>query len=172
MIRYVLFYLLISLAGEKVCLAWFWNHFFALSKSAESATLCSPALLDHNSNLSSQMATKWCTKLEVALKKCPMTFHSSNLKATWEMMGQKIANFDKNWKFLDCNSILNTHIDQMMPDAWNSIEQVLYCFSRSFIKFQGQTKKANFYSNWAFLGCNSSLNIAMAIKEVPCCFYC
>ena len=34
MIRYVLFHLLISLAGEKVCSAWFWNHFFALSKSA------------------------------------------------------------------------------------------------------------------------------------------
>ena len=28
MIRYVLFDLLISLAGEKVCLVWFWNHFF------------------------------------------------------------------------------------------------------------------------------------------------
>ena len=34
MIRYVLFELLISLAGEEVCSAWFWNHFFALSKSA------------------------------------------------------------------------------------------------------------------------------------------
>ena len=34
MIRYVLFHLLISLAGEEVCSAWFWNLFFALSKSA------------------------------------------------------------------------------------------------------------------------------------------
>ena len=34
MIIYVLFHLLISLAGEDVCSAWFWNHFFALSKSA------------------------------------------------------------------------------------------------------------------------------------------
>ena len=34
MIRYVLFRLLISLAGEEVCSAWFWNNFFALSKSA------------------------------------------------------------------------------------------------------------------------------------------
>ena len=34
MIRSVLFHLLISLAGEKVCSAWFWKHFFALSKSA------------------------------------------------------------------------------------------------------------------------------------------
>ena len=34
MIRYVLFELLISLAGEELCSAWFWNHFFALSKSA------------------------------------------------------------------------------------------------------------------------------------------
>ena len=37
-----------------------------------------------NSSSNTPMATKWCTKLEVALKKCPIVFqgHPSNLKVT------------------------------------------------------------------------------------------
>ena len=37
-----------------------------------------------NSSLNSPMATKWCTKLEVALKRCPIVFqgHPSNFKIT------------------------------------------------------------------------------------------
>ena len=37
-----------------------------------------------NSSLNSPMATKWCTKLEVAEKRCPIVFqgHTSNLKVT------------------------------------------------------------------------------------------
>ena len=37
-----------------------------------------------NSSLNTPMATKWCTKLEVALKKCPIVFqgHPSNFKVT------------------------------------------------------------------------------------------
>ena len=39
---------------------------------------------DCNSSLNSPMATKWCTKLEVAQKRCPIVFqgHSSNFKVT------------------------------------------------------------------------------------------
>ena len=39
---------------------------------------------DCNSSLNKQMATKWCTKLEVALKRCPIVFqgHPSNFKVT------------------------------------------------------------------------------------------
>ena len=39
---------------------------------------------DCNSSLNSPMATKWCTKLEVALKRCPIVFqgHPSNFKVT------------------------------------------------------------------------------------------
>ena len=42
------------------------------------------AFPDSNSSLNSPMATKWCTKLEVALKRCPIVFqgHPSNFKAT------------------------------------------------------------------------------------------
>ena len=39
---------------------------------------------DCNSSLNKQMARKWCTKLEVALKRCPIVFqgHPSNFKVT------------------------------------------------------------------------------------------
>ena len=42
------------------------------------------AFPDCNSSLNSPMATKWCTKLEVPLKRCPIVFqgHLSNFKVT------------------------------------------------------------------------------------------
>ena len=46
--------------------------------------------------------------------------------------------------------------------------EVPYCFSRSYVKFQGHTalKIVEFDPNWAFPDCNSSLNSPMAMK---CC---
>ena len=70
----------------------------------------------------------------------------------------------------------------MMHKAWSSIEEVPYCFSRSYVKLQGDTAKKiiDFDPNWAFPDCNSSLNSPMARKwciellssivEVPYCF--
>ena len=56
----------------------------------------------------------------------------------------------------------------MMHRAWSSIVEVPYCFSRSYVKFQGQTalQIVEFDLNWAFPDCNSSLNSPMAMK---CC---
>ena len=56
----------------------------------------------------------------------------------------------------------------MMHKAWSSIEEVPYCFSRSYIKLQGHTalKIVELDPNWAFPDCNSSLNSPMAMK---CC---
>ena len=56
----------------------------------------------------------------------------------------------------------------MMHRAWSSIVEVPYCFSRSSVKFQGHTalKIFEFYPNWAFPDCNSSLNSPVAMK---CC---
>ena len=56
----------------------------------------------------------------------------------------------------------------MMHKAWGSIEEVPSCFSRSSVKLQGHIalKIVEFYSNWAFPDCNSSLNLPMAMK---CC---
>ena len=56
----------------------------------------------------------------------------------------------------------------MMHRAWSSKVEVPYCFSRSYLKFQGHTalKIVEFYPNWAFPDSNSSLNLPMAMK---CC---
>ena len=56
----------------------------------------------------------------------------------------------------------------MMYSAWSSIVEVPYCFSRSYVKFQGHTalKIVKFEPNWAFPDSNSSLNSPMAMK---CC---
>ena len=56
----------------------------------------------------------------------------------------------------------------MMHKAWSRIEEVPYCFSRSYVKLQGHTalKIVEFDPNWAFPDCNSSLNSPMAMK---CC---
>ena len=56
----------------------------------------------------------------------------------------------------------------MMRRVWSSIVEVPYCFSRSYVKFQGNTalKIVEFDPNWAFPDCNSSLNSPMAMK---CC---
>ena len=56
----------------------------------------------------------------------------------------------------------------MMQQAWSRTEEVPYCFSRSYVKFQGHTalKIVEFYPNWLFPDCNSSLKSPMAKK---CC---
>ena len=56
----------------------------------------------------------------------------------------------------------------MMHKAWSSIVEVPYCFSRSYVKFQGHMalKIVKFDPNGAFPDSNSSLNSPMAMK---CC---
>ena len=56
----------------------------------------------------------------------------------------------------------------MMHIALSSIVEVPYCFSRSYVKFQGHTalKIVEFDPNWAFPDSNSSLYSPMAMK---CC---
>ena len=56
----------------------------------------------------------------------------------------------------------------MMHRAWSSIVKVPYCFSGSYVKFQGHTalKIVEFDPICAFPDCNSSLNSPMAMK---CC---
>ena len=47
------------------------------------------------------------------------------------------------------------------------LEEVPYCSSRSSVKFQGHTanKIVDFYPNWVFPDCNSSLNSPLAMKN-------
>ena len=65
------------------------------------------AFPDCNSSLNSPMATKWCTKLEVALKRCPILFSRSYVKFQGHT-ALKIVEFDPNWAFPDSISSLNS----------------------------------------------------------------
>ena len=118
---------------------------------------------DCNSSLNSPMAPKWCTKLEVALKRCPIVFqgHPSNFKVTQDKKSPILTR-------IECFRIVTSvSIHRwMMHKAWSRIEEVPYCFSRSSVKFQGHTAKkiVDFDPNWPFPDCNSSLNSPMAPK--------
>ena len=75
-------------------------------------------------------------------------FPRSNFKVTWD---KKIASFDPNWAFPYCNPNFNSLANgfEMMRKAGSSIEEVPYCFSRSFIKSQGHTGQK---SIWIWFG--------------------
>ena len=127
------------------------------------------AFPDCNSSLNIPMALKCCTRLNVVKKRCPNVFqcHPSNFKVTRD---KKIANFDPNWAFPDCNSSLNTPMAFKCCTKFNVIyiKNVPYRFLRSSINFQGNAgpKSANFDPNWTFPGSNSSFNKPMGLK---CC---
>ena len=90
------------------------------------------AFPDCNCSLKSLMATKWCSKLDVAQKGCSIVFQGHPLNHT----EQKIADFYLNWTIPDCNSKLLTSGFEMMYKAWLRIKEVYNCFSRSSIKFK------------------------------------
>ena len=82
-------------------------------------------------------------------------------------MAKKIIDFDPNWPFPDCYSSLKfTNGYEMMHKACSSIEEMPYCFSRWYVKFQGHIalKIVEFDPDWVFPDCNSSLNSPMAPK--------
>ena len=82
--------------------------------------------------------------------------------------GQKIDDFDSNWAFPDCNSSLNSKMKayEIMHKAWSGIEDVPYCFSRSFVNFVGHTGGNIDYLApiLAFPDNNSNLNKWMDMK--------
>ena len=85
---------------------------------------------DSNSSLNTPMATKWCTKLEVALKRCPIFF--SRLSVNFQgHTALKIVEFDPNWAFPDCNSSLNS------PMAMKCYTKLETAKERCPIVFQG-----------------------------------
>ena len=88
------------------------------------------AFPDCISSLESPMATKWCTKLEVALKRCPIFFSRSSVKFQGHT-ALKIVEFDPNWAFPDCNSSLNS------PMAMKSCTKLETAKDRCPIVFQG-----------------------------------
>ena len=110
------------------------------------------AFPDSNSSLNSPMAMKCCSKLGTAKEECPIVFegHPSNFKVT-----------------RDKTSLILTQIGRFRTIGRSQLSNPsdLPC-SRSSIKFQGNTaiKSAAFDPDWAFPGCNSSLNSPMATK--------
>ena len=65
------------------------------------------AFPDCNSSLNSSMGTKWCTKLEIALKMYPIVFQGLLLSLKVTRL-KNIIDFDPNWAFPGCNSSLNS----------------------------------------------------------------
>ena len=96
------------------------------------------AFPDCNSNLNSPMATKWWTKLEVALKRCPIVFqgHPPNFKVTW---GKKSSILTRTECFRTVTPVWIHWWIEMMHKVWCSIEEVPCYFLGSSIKFQGHT---------------------------------
>ena len=79
----------------------------------------------------------------------------------------KLVEFDQDWAFPDDNSSLNSPmVMKWCTKLGSCIEEVPYCFSRSYVKLQGHTvnKIVDFEPNWAFPDSNSSLNSLMAWK--------
>ena len=72
-----------------------------------------------------------------------------------------------------------TNVYEMMRKAWVGIEDVLYCFSRSSVKFQGHRRQkiVKFDPIWTFPDSNSNVYSLMAakwcidIEEMPYCFW-
>ena len=123
------------------------------------------AFPDCNSSLNSPMGTKRCTKLEVALKRCPIVFqgHPSNFKVARLLNS---SNLTQIGHFRTVTPIWFTNGYKMIHKAWSIIEKMPYCFWGSSVKFLGHTAKkiVDFDPNRAFLDCNSNLNSPMGMK--------
>ena len=74
-----------------------------------------PTLELGNSSLNTPMATKWCTKLDVALKRCPIVFqgHLSNFKVTRVKKTNDLAPI---WAF----SFGNSNSKDRMATKWHT----------------------------------------------------
>ena len=120
---------------------------------------------DCNSSLNSQMATKWCTKLEVTLKRCPIVFqgHPSNFKVTRLKKSSILTQIGRFrtvtlvwihwWLWNDALSFKQHRRGAL------SFFKVIRQISRSH-----GTKNCWFWPELSFLECNSSLNSLMDLK--------
>ena len=94
----------------------------------------------------------------------PYCFSRSSVKLQGHVAKKSI--FTQIGRFLTVIPVWTHQWLRNDAQTWSSIEKVLYCFSRSFVKLQGHTAKTNidFDPNWAFPHCNSSLNSLMDFK--------
>ena len=125
----------------------------------------------------------WCNIEDVpywsSVEEVLYCFSRSSIK--FGHTGQKIADFDPNWVFLD--QLQFEFIDgfEMMHTAWCIIEEVPYCFSRSSVIFQGHAgqKIADFDPNlvfrtvapvWIHWWLWNDAQSLTYIQQVPYCF--
>ena len=96
----------------------------------------------------------WWIKIGIAVRKCPI----------WVKINIFLACHLEIWRVtLKSN---RAPIGPARPPA-HSVEEVPYCFSRSYVKFRGHTAKkiVDFDPNWVFPDCNSSLNSPMVMNR-------
>ena len=107
------------------------------------------AFPDCNSSLNSPMALKWCTKLNVVLKRFPIVFHSD--PSNFKVIGDK-----KSPILIQIGHFQTVNPVWIQWWVWNDAQSLMQhrraalLFFKVIIKFQGHTQKiANFDPNWA-----------------------
>ena len=114
------------------------------------------------------MALKWCTKLNVVKMSCPIVFqdHPPHFKVTRDKNRQlwhkfNVSRLQIQFEFTDGF--------EMIHNAWRSIEEVPYCFSRSSIKLQGHKgwQIDDLNPIWVSLLGRSQLSNP---SDLPCCY--
>ena len=74
-----------------------------------------------------------------SIEEVPYCFSRSSVKFQGHTALKSVA-FDQDWAFPDSYLQFEfTNGYEMMHTAWSSLEEVPYCFWRSFVKFQGHT---------------------------------
>ena len=126
------------------------------------------AFADCNSSLNSPMAKKWCTKLEVALKRCPIVF-SCDQAAIWLVQSVRLS-VRPSVRPSVCLSVCHTFFTMFPSSFHHEIFRSYYhgqkwcpCKrSRSEVKGQGHRGQ---HPTQPFPDSNSSLNSHMAMKS-------
>ena len=138
------------------------------------------AFPDCNSSLKSPMATKWGTKLEVALKRCPIVF-SCDQAALWMVFSVRLSvcpsvcpsvrlSVCLSVRLSVCPSVRLSHLFDYVPiivSSWNFQELSHWTRVRSMqkVKVRGQRSRSQrSRPKFSFPDCNSSLNSHMMIK--------
>ena len=130
------------------------------------------AFPDSNSSLNTPMATKWCTKLEVALKRCPIVF-SCDQAALWMVFSVRLSvclSVCPSVRLSVCPSVRLSHLFDYVPiivSSWNFQELSHWTRVRSMqkVKVRGQRSRSQrSRPKFSFPDCNSSLNSHMMMK--------
>ena len=99
------------------------------------------AFPDCNSSLNSSMATKWCTKLEVALKRCPIVFSCD--QAALQMVFSICLSVCPSVRPSVCLSHLFHHV-HIIVSSWNFQELLPWSkvMSMQKVKVRGQRSRS------------------------------